>query len=255
MLWEDNYIAHFGIKGQKWGVRRYQNPDGTLTEAGKAHYSVNTGGNERLANKFIKENAKLQKLSDKADINKQQDLYQKYKKRSSRDAKIGTAAAAASAGTLLGFSKLNKDIQDKINWNNQTIDKFKKAGQAQVDALDDLGPFAALIPKADLDMLLNNTGHSADIIKTYKTKNQDLYSTRSTLGTYMPLLSGVAAATAAGAYGAAGYNKAKAAIARKRTTEKGHAKAVAKREAQFSKMMNTFAGTPYADLLKRQNGR
>lgn len=28
-------LYHYGIKGQKWGVRRYQNPDGTLTEAGK----------------------------------------------------------------------------------------------------------------------------------------------------------------------------------------------------------------------------
>ena len=30
------YLAHHGIKGQRWGVRRYQNPDGTLTEKGKA---------------------------------------------------------------------------------------------------------------------------------------------------------------------------------------------------------------------------
>ena len=32
------YIAHHGIKGQKWGVRRYQNPDGTLTKEGKDRY-------------------------------------------------------------------------------------------------------------------------------------------------------------------------------------------------------------------------
>lgn len=29
------FIEHHGIKGQKWGVRRYQNPDGTLTKAGR----------------------------------------------------------------------------------------------------------------------------------------------------------------------------------------------------------------------------
>lgn len=32
---KDDYLAHHGIKGQKWGVRRYQNPDGSLTEEGK----------------------------------------------------------------------------------------------------------------------------------------------------------------------------------------------------------------------------
>ena len=31
-------LYHHGIKGMKWGVRRYQNPDGTLTAAGKKKY-------------------------------------------------------------------------------------------------------------------------------------------------------------------------------------------------------------------------
>lgn len=36
-------LQHHGILGQKWGVRRFQNPDGTLTEEGKKRYLGSTG--------------------------------------------------------------------------------------------------------------------------------------------------------------------------------------------------------------------
>lgn len=37
-MYETDSLAHYGIKGQAWGVRRFQNEDGTLTEAGKQRY-------------------------------------------------------------------------------------------------------------------------------------------------------------------------------------------------------------------------
>ena len=37
--YDDGALCHWGIKGMKWGVRRYQNKDGTLTAAGKKHYA------------------------------------------------------------------------------------------------------------------------------------------------------------------------------------------------------------------------
>ena len=46
-MWQYNYVqygdilCHHGIKGQKWGVRRYQNEDGTLTALGKKRLSKN----------------------------------------------------------------------------------------------------------------------------------------------------------------------------------------------------------------------
>lgn len=35
-------LYHYGVKGMKWGVRRYQNADGTLTSKGKARQAKQT---------------------------------------------------------------------------------------------------------------------------------------------------------------------------------------------------------------------
>lgn len=44
MGYYDNYLCHHGIKGQKWGIRRFQNADGTRTEAGKKREQESSSG-------------------------------------------------------------------------------------------------------------------------------------------------------------------------------------------------------------------
>ena len=46
-----NELYHHGIKGQKWGVRRYQNEDGNLTSYGKKRYLKDS---KKLANSYSK---------------------------------------------------------------------------------------------------------------------------------------------------------------------------------------------------------
>lgn len=59
-------IKHWGIPGMRWGIRRYQNPDGTLTDLGKEHYGRGGKANSKLE-KAIKATAKKM---DQAAANK-----------------------------------------------------------------------------------------------------------------------------------------------------------------------------------------
>lgn len=62
MIPMSDYLMHYGIKGQKWGVRRYRYADGTLTPAGKKRYSGSNGFNRTMRMKMteVVNNARTQ---------------------------------------------------------------------------------------------------------------------------------------------------------------------------------------------------
>lgn len=51
ILGPNGELYHWGIKGQRWGVRRYQNKDGSLTAAGKKRYAKLEAEMEKLGGK------------------------------------------------------------------------------------------------------------------------------------------------------------------------------------------------------------
>ena len=59
----ETYLEHHGIKGQKWGIRRYQNPDGSLTEAGKKRY-LNADGSYNERGKRFKAKQYQKQITD-----------------------------------------------------------------------------------------------------------------------------------------------------------------------------------------------
>lgn len=52
--WEGEFLAHHGIPGMKWGVRRFQNKDGSLTAAGEKRYgALGKGSSARKMTKHL----------------------------------------------------------------------------------------------------------------------------------------------------------------------------------------------------------
>ena len=64
---EDDELMHYGVKGMQWGVRRYQNNDGSLTSAGKKRY--NKMSDDKLQKVLYKQVKKLEPNNPIGQIN------------------------------------------------------------------------------------------------------------------------------------------------------------------------------------------
>lgn len=134
-----DYLAHYGVKGQKHGKRRWQNEDGSLTEEGRIHYGVgdprekNTGGGSSGDNKkaisdingvLNSNNLKVRKAftdKDRADLTAFRDKLgsKEYQERQAKVRRIlGITAGVAVAGLVAygvyrGTGKLKQEFISK----------------------------------------------------------------------------------------------------------------------------------------------
>ena len=91
-LISEEELRHHGIKGQKWGVRRYQNEDGSLTAKGKQRY----GSKENFEREYPQESKKkLKKAKQEVDTYKD-------------------AAGKAQRGMEEGRQKKNKKQRENV---------------------------------------------------------------------------------------------------------------------------------------------
>lgn len=141
-MWEyndgaNNYLVHHGVKGQKWGVRRYQNPDGTLTEEGKKRYMTSDGRFDKAkwdADR-AKENSKLNAYKEKSE--KRLDRY--YDKSIEKANK--KAAIAIDKFNKLDFSNEAKTMEKQRKTISklttaQLLSTMKKVEQSKVMDMD-----------------------------------------------------------------------------------------------------------------------
>ena len=113
---ENNELYHFGIKGMKWGIRRYQNEDGSLTPEGRDHYGYSV---RRAASDLVK--------SIKTKHQAKVELKKKEKQKKERVKRLEAARKAKAA------KKAHEEEKEKAlrSGSAQDVLKFKDELTAQ----------------------------------------------------------------------------------------------------------------------------
>lgn len=133
-----NELMHYGILGQKWGIRRYQNPDGTLTEAGKRRYgtveNLESGRTKRQAQKYEAEKKAAIRSGSVKEISKySKDLtseeFQEAVGRINMEHKLAdlnNQELAIGQRRLEGALKKGQTLGDLYNMNAKIFNAFSK---------------------------------------------------------------------------------------------------------------------------------
>lgn len=135
------YLAHHGIKGMKWGVRRFRNKDGTLTNAGKQRYDNSNDEQKRQTNKLTEKQKRAIKtgaLIAGASLAVLGGVY--LYKSMQPNYGFATLSGAPLVDKLDSFGSDRKDISIKAGSkfqriSSEAIEDYKKSGRVYVSYL------------------------------------------------------------------------------------------------------------------------